>query len=51
MTAAETAIAGKQSFLGYTPVAQTNNNHQIDLRFNGARVIARINDSFNIPLS
>jgi len=51
VAAAETAIAGKQPLHGYTPVAQTNNNFQIGLRFDGARVIARINDSFDIPLS
>jgi hypothetical protein len=50
MAAAEAAINTKQPLHGYTPVAQTNNNAQLGLRFDGRYIICRINDAYDVVL-
>jgi hypothetical protein len=37
-------IAGKQPLHGFTPVRQTDNAVNISLRWNGANIVARVND-------
>jgi hypothetical protein len=43
-----TDVDSKHPLLGYTPVRQTDNNTEIGLRWNGANVVARLDNAVDV---